>query len=225
MFRASGWGVKSLHRLIVTSATYRQTSKVTPSLLERDPQNRLLAWAALRQPRGRSAARQRLGLRPPMRTVGGAPVKPYQPGGVWEEATFGNKRYQSDHGAALYRRSLYTFWRRIVGPTEFFDTAARQVCVVKPTRTNTPTQALITLNDVTFVEAYHALARHRCDPHGQRRKRAWIIDLSPSCLSASDRRQTPFASQPRPRQPRVRRRSEGCRRLPLCRRVTTRYDD
>jgi hypothetical protein len=90
--------------------------------------------------------------------VGGPPVKPYQPPGVWEEATFGTKRYVQDHGEALYRRSVYTFWRRIVGPTEFFDSAPRQTCVVKPTRTNTPLHALTTLNDPTFVEAARALA-------------------------------------------------------------------
>jgi hypothetical protein len=90
--------------------------------------------------------------------LGGPPVKPYQPPGVWEEATFGSKRYQQDRGEALYRRSVYTFWRRIIGPTPLFDTAPRQVCVVKPTRTNSPLHALTTLNDVTFVEAARALA-------------------------------------------------------------------
>src|SRR5207249_2783232 len=94
-----------------------------------------------------------------VRQVGGPPVKPYQPAGVWEEATFGTKRYQQDHGAALYRRSVYSFWRRIVGPTALFDTAARQTCVVKPTRTNSPLHALTTLNDVTYVEAARALAQ------------------------------------------------------------------
>src|SRR5262249_136820 len=78
----------------------------------------------------------------------------------WEEATFGNRRYQQDHGAALYRRSVYTFWRRIIGPTEFFDNAARQTCVVKPGRTNSPLHALLTLNDPTYVEAARALAEH-----------------------------------------------------------------
>jgi hypothetical protein len=159
-FRESGWNVKALHRLIVTSATYRQSSKVTPALLERDPANRLLA----RGPRFRLpswmirdqalAASGLLSSR-----AGGPPVKPYQPAGVWEEATFGGKRYQQDHGEALYRRSLYTFWRRIVGPTAFFDTPARQTCVVKPTRTNSPLHALTTLNDVTYVEAARALAQ------------------------------------------------------------------
>jgi hypothetical protein len=158
-FRESGWGMKALHRLIVTSASYRQASRVPPVLVERDPQNRLLARGPrFRMPSWmlRDQALAASGLL--VSRVGGPPVKPYQPAGVWEEATFGTKRYESDRGEALYRRSVYTFWRRIVGPTEFFDTAARQVCVVKPARTNTPTQALTTLNDVTYVEAARALA-------------------------------------------------------------------
>src|SRR6185295_4761488 len=90
--------------------------------------------------------------------VGGAPVNPYQPEGVWEDATFGNKSYRQDHGRNLYRRSLYTFWRRIIAPTVFFDSASRQTCTVKQARTNTPLHALITLNDITFVEAARVLA-------------------------------------------------------------------
>jgi hypothetical protein len=90
---------------------------------------------------------------------GGPPVKGYQPPGIWEEATFGRIGYQQDTGEALYRRSLYQFWRRIVGPTIFFDVAARQTCQVKVARTNTPLHALVTLNDITFVEAARALAQ------------------------------------------------------------------
>ncbi|MFM8359457.1 MAG: DUF1553 domain-containing protein, partial [Verrucomicrobiota bacterium] len=90
--------------------------------------------------------------------IGGPPVKPYQPAGVWEEATFGGKRYQADTGESLYRRSLYVFWRRIVGPTLFFDVASRQTCTVKTPRTNVPLHALLTLNDVTYVEAARWLA-------------------------------------------------------------------
>ena len=146
--------MKALHRLIVTSATYRQSSRVTPALAERDPENRLLA----RGPRFRlpawmirDQALAASGLL--VAELGGPPVKPYQPAGVWEEATFGTKRYQQDHGEALYRRSLYTFWRRIVGPTEFFDSAPRQTCVVKPAAPTRRLHALTTLNDVTYVEA------------------------------------------------------------------------
>jgi len=156
----SGWNVKHLVRLMVTSATYRQSSQVTPAAIERDPHNRLLARGArFRLPSWmiRDAALAASGLF--AENVGGPPVKPYQPSGVWEEATFGNKRYEQDHGAALYRRSLYVFWRRIIGPTLFFDVASRQTCTVTTPRTNVPLHALLTLNDTTFVEAARALAQ------------------------------------------------------------------
>jgi hypothetical protein len=155
-----GWDVKRLVRLIVTSAAYRQSSKVTPTQFERDPENRLLARGPrFRMPSWmiRDVALAASGLLADQ--VGGPPVKPYQPTGVWEEATFGNKRYEQDHGAALYRRSLYVFWRRIIGPTMFFDVASRQTCTVKTPRTNVPLHALLTLNDITYVEATRALAQ------------------------------------------------------------------
>ena len=145
---------------MVTSAAYRQSSIVTAELRERDPDNRLLARGARhRLPSWmiRDQALATSGLLTP--TIGGPAVKPYQPPGIWEEATFGNKRYQQDKGDALYRRSLYVFWRRIVGPTMFFDSASRQTCSVKNTTTNTPLHALATLNDITYVEAARALAQ------------------------------------------------------------------
>ena len=159
-FVSRGWDMKAMHRLIVTSATYRQSSRVTPALHERDPESRVLA----RGPRFRlpswmlrDQALAASGLL--VETRGGPAVKPYQPAGIWEEATFGKKTYQQDHGEALYRRSLYVFWRRIVGPTTFFDAGARQVCNVKAARTNTPLHALVTLNDPAFVEAARVMAQ------------------------------------------------------------------
>ena len=185
-FRESGWDVKRMARLLVTSATYRQSSVIsnqsekvignqlggadgaliTPSLitdnslLQRDPENRLLA----RGPRHRlpswmlrDQALAASGLL--VEKVGGPPVKSYQPPGVWEDATFGQIKFAQDHGEALYRRSLYIFWRRIVAPTVFFDVANRQGCAVKTGRTNTPLHALITMNDITFAEAARALAQ------------------------------------------------------------------
>jgi mono/diheme cytochrome c family protein len=157
---ASPWSLKHLVRLIVTSATYRQSSKVTPALAERDPENRLLARGPrFRMPSWmiRDQALAASGLL--VERLGGPPVHPYQPPGVWEEATFGLKKYPQGHGDDLYRRSVYTFWRRIIGPTMFFDSAARQTCTVKQTRTNTPLHALATLNDITYVEAARALAQ------------------------------------------------------------------
>jgi hypothetical protein len=90
--------------------------------------------------------------------IGGSPVNTYQPEGVWEEASFGKKRYSRDNGEKLYRRGLYTFWRRIIAPPAFFDNSSRQTCTVKPFRTNTPMHALYMLNDVPFVEASRSLA-------------------------------------------------------------------
>ncbi|VTR92326.1 Uncharacterized protein OS=Chthoniobacter flavus Ellin428 GN=CfE428DRAFT_0196 PE=4 SV=1: PSD1 [Gemmata massiliana] len=157
---SSPWDTKHIIRLIVTSATYRQSAKVTPELLERDPDNRLLARGpCYRLPSWmiRDQALAASGLLTP--TYGGAPVKTYQPPGIWEEATFGYKRYVQDKGEALYRRSLHVFWRRIIGPTVFFDVANRQTCSVKTMTTNTPLHALVTLNDTTYVEAARALAQ------------------------------------------------------------------
>ncbi len=158
-FVASGWDVKRLHRLLVLSATYQQASVITPEKQERDPENRWLSRGVRhRLPSWmiRDQALAASGLL--VGTIGGPPVKPYQPDGVWADFTFGKKHYAADSGAALYRRSVYTFWRRIIGPTMFFDAAKRQTCVVRSSRTNTPLHALATLNDVTYVEAARALA-------------------------------------------------------------------
>jgi hypothetical protein len=157
-FIDSGWDVKALMRLIVTSETYQQSSKITDAQV--DPENRYLA----RGPRFRMPSwmlrDQALFVAGLLQDkLGGPAVKPYQPEGIWEEATFGKKSYVQDHGDALYRRTLYIFWRRIVGPTMLFDNSARQTCVIKATRTNTPLQALVTLNDVTYVEAARVLAQ------------------------------------------------------------------
>ena len=160
-FVESGWDVKRLMRTVVTSEVYRRSSVTSkPELRERDPDNRLLS----RGPRFRMPSwmirDQALFVSGLLNaSVGGPPVFPYQPTGVWEEATFGKRQYHQSTGSELHRRSVYTFWRRIVGPTVFFDVARRQVCEVKPLRTNTPMHALTTLNDITYVEAAAALAR------------------------------------------------------------------
>jgi hypothetical protein len=153
------WDVKALIRLMVTSAAYRQASRVTPELHQKDPENRLLA----RGPRYRWPSYvlrdQALALSGLLvEKMGGPPVKPYQPEGVWEDFSYGKITYQQDHGEALYRRSLYTFWRRSVAPTTLFDTATRRVCTVSVARTNTPLQALTLFNDTTFVEASRKFA-------------------------------------------------------------------
>jgi len=155
------WDFKRLHRLIVTSATYRQSSRVTAEALARDPENRLLG----RFPRHRLSAEmvrdQALfagGLLVERR--GGPSVKPYQPAGLWKELS-GAGDYVPDAGEGLYRRSLYTFWKRTVPPPVLagFDAAGRETCWVREARTNTPLQALALLNETGFVEAARALAQ------------------------------------------------------------------
>src|SRR4029077_12175585 len=91
--------------------------------------------------------------------IGGPPVRPYQPAGLWEDFSFNQIRYVQDHRDKLYRRSLYTFWRRSIGPPDMFDTPARQVCTVRQARTNTPLHALTLMNDTIFVEAARVLAQ------------------------------------------------------------------
>lgn len=161
------WDVKRLIKLIVTSATYRQASRITPELLQRDPDNRLLA----RGPRFRLSADvirdQALfvsGLL--VEQVGGPSVRPYQPAGLAKELT-GTEDYVQDHGEKLYRRSLYTFWKRTIAPPTMMnlDAANRETCVVRETRTNTPLQALNLMNDVTFVEAARVLAQRVMTQH------------------------------------------------------------
>ena len=167
-FTASGWDVKQLARLIVTSAAYRQSPKVTSELQERDPYNRLYA----RGPRFRLSAEEIRdtalavsGLLNPQ--IGGPSVSPYQPAGIWEELSSrkdsGNwtaQRYEPSHGADLYRRSMYTFWKRTCPPPQLqtFDAPDRETCTVNRERTNTPLQALVLLNDPTYVEAARILA-------------------------------------------------------------------
>ncbi|HIL53586.1 MAG TPA: DUF1549 domain-containing protein [Verrucomicrobia bacterium] len=163
-FVESGWDLKNLMHLIVTSDTYKQTSKATKvsendTNYSLDPENRFLSRGPrFRMPSWmlRDNALAASGLLVPK--IGGSPVNTYQPEGVWEEASFGKKRYSRDNGEKLYRRGLYTFWRRIIAPPAFFDNSNRQTCTVKPFRTNTPMHALYMLNDVPFVEASRSLA-------------------------------------------------------------------
>lgn len=158
-FVRTGWDVKRLQKLIVTSATYRQSSHVSPALLKADPENRLLARASrLRLPAEmiRDQALFASGL---LRSeIGGPSVKPYQPAGVWKEIA--SQTYEPGTGAELYRRSLYTYWKRTVPPPAMatFDAPSRETCIVKRSRTNTPLQALALMNDVTYIEASRKLA-------------------------------------------------------------------
>jgi hypothetical protein len=164
-FVESGWNIKHIQKLIVMSSTYQQSSKVTPELLRRDPENILMA----RGPRFRldaemvrDTALAASGLL--AERVGGPSVKPYQPAGLWETVGFlgsNTREYKRGTGNALYRRSLYTFWKRTSPPPALtmFDAPSRETCTIRRPRTNTPLQALTLMNDEQFVEAARHLAR------------------------------------------------------------------
>ena len=161
-FVRSGWNRKAMHKLIVMSATYQQVSRVSPGLLEVDPANRLFA----RGPRFRLPAEMirdhalaASGLL--VGRLGGESVRPYQPPGLWDDVVYENvPRFVQDHGGKLYRRSLYTYWKRSVPPPNMqaFDAPSREVCVLTRAKTNTPLAALVLMNDPTFVEASRKLA-------------------------------------------------------------------
>jgi hypothetical protein len=167
-FMEKGWDVKAIVKTMVTSAAYRQSSRETPELLQKDPENRLLA----RGPRFRLPAEmvrdQALAISGLLvEKLGGPSVKPYQPAGLWKE--LGGGDYKQDRGESLYRRSMYTFWKRTAPPPSMmtFDSAGREACTVRETRTNTPLQALDLMNDVTYVEASRKLAERMMTEGGK----------------------------------------------------------
>ena len=174
-FRERAWSMKAMHRLIVTSATYRQSSRVTKELLQKDPENRLMARGSRFRAQAmilRDVALSASGLLDGR--LGGRPVYPYQPDAIWESLAITKERdftYPASSGADLYRRSLYTFWRRTVGPANMFDAANRQTCNVRAALTSTPLHALTTLNDPTWAEAARVLAERSmqaaANPEGQ----------------------------------------------------------
>jgi len=160
---ATAWDMKAMIKFLVLSAAYRQSSATTPELTALDPENRLLARGPRFRLRGELVRDQALavaGLIAPI--IGGPSVRPYMPEGVWDETSrYGDLRgYKAETGDALYRRSLYTIWKRTGAPPTMllFDAPNREVCTPKRSRTNTPLQALVLLNEVTFVEASRALA-------------------------------------------------------------------
>ena len=171
-FRETGWNVKRLFKLMVTSAAYRQSAATTPDKLVKDNANRLLS----RGPRFRMDAEMvrdcalaSSGLL--VRQIGGPSVKPYQPDGVWEAVSMGGNTssYKRDSGENLYRKSMYWFWKRTAPPAsmEIFNAPSRETCTIRRERTNTPLQALVTLNDPQFVEAARALADRAWEIGGQ----------------------------------------------------------
>jgi hypothetical protein len=156
--------VKKFYRLLVTSATYRQTANVTPERLAKDPNNKLLSRGPRFRMDGemlRDSALLAAGLL--VEKIGGPPAKPYHPAGVWEEVAMpesNTKTYVQDTGEGLYRRSVYTFWKRASPPAslETFDATSREVVCPRRARTNTPLQAFVTMNDPQWVEAARKLA-------------------------------------------------------------------
>ncbi|MCA9220011.1 MAG: DUF1553 domain-containing protein, partial [Planctomycetales bacterium] len=184
-FMNSGWDVRHLIRLIVTSATYRQTSLATPEQRAADPENRWLA----RGPRFRLPAEM---IRDAAlatsslldRRMGGRGVNPYQPAGLWEAVSYNPEKftaqvYQPSRGGDLYRRSLYTFWKRASPPPAMtaFDAGDRTVCALRRERTNTPQQSLVLMNDPTYIDAARALAEraHQAEPSDVRTRLARVF--------------------------------------------------
>jgi hypothetical protein len=158
-FVDSGWDVKGMIRLLVTSTTYRQVSVVSSQHREKDPANRLLARGARFRISAEAIRDNALAVSGLLVSrTGGPSVKPYQPKGLWLETS--NRPYVQDSGSKLYRRSLYVYWKRSVPPPNLFaiDAPTREICTVRRQRTNTPLMALVMLNDPVFVEAARHLA-------------------------------------------------------------------
>jgi len=189
-FRESGWNVKHMYKLMVMSAAYRQTAKSSPEQLKKDPRNLLLS----RGPRFRMDAEmlRDIALQSSGQLVdriGGPSVKPYQPANVWEQVSYPTSDtliYVQDHGQALYRRSMYTYWKRMASPPNMdaFDAPVRDAVCTRRQRTDTPLQALVTMNDVQWIEAARALAQrviHEAGPKPEDR-----IDRMSEILLARD---------------------------------------
>ena len=159
---AQRWDMKAMHKLIVMSAAYRQSSALNKALAEKDPENRLVARGPRFRLSGEVLRDQALAMSGLLvERIGGPSVKPYMPEGVWDETTrYGDLRnYKHDAGDGLYRRSMYTIWKRTAAPPSMliFDAPNREICTVKRSRTNTPLQALSLLNEITYVEAARKL--------------------------------------------------------------------
>ena len=187
--KAGKWDVKAMVKLIVTSSTYRQSSVTTEDLLARDPENRLLAHGARMRLPAEFIRDQALAVSGLLNDeIGGKSVSPYQPAGLWEElmsrgdgAKWTAQVYTQDHGKDLYRRTMYTFWKRTSPPPTLstFDAPGREFCTVRRSRTNTPLQALVLMNDPTYVEASRKIAERMMTEAGagDEAKIAWLFRL------------------------------------------------
>jgi hypothetical protein len=172
-FRDSGWNVKHMYKLMVTSAAYRQGAKSTPEQLTKDPRNLLLAHGPrfrMDAEMLRDIALQSGGLLG--NKIGGPSVRPYQPANIWEQVSYPTSdtvKYTQQHGEALYRRSMYSYWKRMapLPDMDAFDAPMRDAVCTRRQRTDTPLQALVTMNDVQWVEAARALAERVIKQGGQ----------------------------------------------------------
>jgi hypothetical protein len=211
-FRDSGWDLKRFYKQLVLSATYRQSARVTPQLAEKDPKNRLLA----RGPRFRMDSEM---LRDTVlaasgllvEKLGGPSVKPYQPPGIWDGShdASNTRKYVQDHGDALYRRSLYTFWKRMATMPDMdtFDSPMRDAACTRRQRTDTPLQALVAMNEPLRLEASRKLAERliRESPNGDARldylgrillSREWSSKEKTVLESALTKFQTTYSRDP-----------------------------
>jgi hypothetical protein len=189
-FRESGWDIKHMYKLMVMSAAYRQSAKSTPDQLARDPKNLLLAHGPrfrMDAEMLRDVALQSSGLL--VNKIGGPSVKPYQPPNIWEQIGIGGSDtlvYEQQNGDALHRRSMYTYWKRMamLPDMDAFDAPMRDVVCTRRQRTDTPLQALVTMNDVQWVEAARALAERVIKEGGKQPEQR--IDLMSQILLAHD---------------------------------------
>jgi len=188
-FRESGWDVRHMLRLMLTSATYRQSSRVRPELREHDPDNRLLAYFPRRRLGAECVRDQALyisGLL--VERLGGPSVKPYQPEGIWQEVAMvqsNTRNFQRGDGPDLWRRSLYTYWKRACPPPSLmtFDAPTREACTIRRPSTDTPLQALVLWNDEQFVEAARMLATRTL--HESSDDRVRIVRMFRRCVGRS----------------------------------------
>ncbi|MCA8958807.1 MAG: DUF1553 domain-containing protein, partial [Planctomycetes bacterium] len=194
-FEDSGWDVKRTLKQIVMSAAYRQDSRATPALLERDPQNRLMARGSRFRLQGEFIRDHALAVSGLLAgEVGGPGVKPPQPPGLWKAVGYvgsNTDRFVADQGPdKVFRRSIYTFWKRTAPPPQLstFDAPSREECRVRRERTNTPLQALLLMNDPQYVEAARHLAQRTLRRGGasDRERAAWLFERA-TCRPAGDR--------------------------------------
>jgi hypothetical protein len=194
-FMQSGWDMKAMQKLIVMSATYRQAARFSPEMLERDPENRLLASGPHNRLPAEAIRDDALALSGLLvDKIGGPSVMPYQPAGLWDDVVVGadypGTKYVQGHGDDLYRRSMYTFWKRTSPPPTLnaFDAPDRESCILRRPPTDTPLQALALMNDPTFIEASRKMAERAIHEGGETpdQRIAYLFELATAHQPAMD---------------------------------------